>query len=565
MATQRLQKLHHALGVAVTYLFSLAIFAAPFMLMHALLPRSWFIACSTIPFTILGICFCRVFRQEYAKRYEKDLDTYDSSSIDKRSQTIHDIEKVREIRPASVLTMFHNTSKRLFPGLVKTARTVAGMCVWIMVLTMPVIFVKRLLPHSLFVALCIAAVLSFLNWLYWTFARYRYEGHLTADQLTLIVKLRQIVADTAAHTNSRRTQDRARLPEKPSLSDVQEIFQECEVAIGLLDRNVRWAINQLSTAAIAQNDHPLQIYMFGKLILAHEAKEGKDSDAVIWSHAQLGRLHFLGKDYEKATQSLESAMQIQEHYVQNGINSKRILKPEEFLLCRKTLAIAYVVSEQFDAAEILLLELISLEKARSAVPTETLGIEHLSSCLIGVYAKKIEKKAGRPSEEGSENIAIRYMCDALLVASELPSWYAFHLKALGRSFIFMGKSHDADMAFRLANTVQQDGDKIGIPQKRECSTGEDHTHSFRTCDVCSADIYHDDSWFFCKTCRDIDLCVQCYSNFAQYESRDWEGIEKFTKECIDHEFYEVRNDLREDGITIENWISDVCQRLKMEM
>ncbi|KAL1604876.1 hypothetical protein SLS60_004416 [Paraconiothyrium brasiliense] len=410
----------------------------------------------------------------------------------------------------------------------------------------------------------------------------RFDAHLNAEQLTSILDLRRVVEDVEAHTERKRTWrayftrrywSPPELPSKPSLAEIETAFKEGEDAVGPYDVNMHAAITSLLLASRMQKDMELERRMWEKYMLFFEQTKGKDHEVLIPGFARAGQLHFAAEQYERSAEELTRAVELQNYHQRKDPKCRLLINPSLLMCCRKMRAMAYFMAKNYEAAEPICIELLAeTEKEEGMLNTEPLGTQMVRGMLIGVYVRQGWKALANP-ENVTSNVPLRYLRDALNLVAVHPSFYAHNLKQVGRLFIWAGRITDGNMAFRLSNTVYEAGKRSGVPQ-RNClcsteevakSTGEVEKHDFKKCDACSGIITLGDRWFFCRTCADIDLCAACYASFGKSEDGEWEDVEKFPRKCLEHEFYEVREDEREDGVKVEQWMAQKIQFLTFEM
>ncbi|KAJ4355490.1 uncharacterized protein N0V89_003506 [Didymosphaeria variabile] len=404
----------------------------------------------------------------------------------------------------------------------------------------------------------------------------RFDAHLNAEQLTSILDLRRVVEDVEAHTERKRTWKNystrqywrlSKLPSKPSLAEIETAFKESEEAVGPYDINVPAAFINLLEASRSQKDLDLERMMMEKYIHFFEHMMGNDNEILIPGLARAGQLHFAAGEYERSAEELTRAVELQNQHQRKDPNCRALMERSYFMCIRKTRAMAYFTAKDYEAAEPLCVELLTeAEQEEGMLNTEPWGTQMVRGMLIGVYVKRGWKALAVPEDVTSANVVLRYLRDALILVAVHPSFYAHNLKQVGSLFIRAGRIADGNMTFRLANTVHEAGKRSGVQQRNcLCSIGEVEKHEFKRCDACSNTIGLGDRWFFCRTCADVDLCAECYVWFGKGKDDEWIDVGKFPRKCWEHEFYEVREDEKAEGVKVEQWMAEMIQVLSLEL
>jgi hypothetical protein len=402
-----------------------------------------------------------------------------------------------------------------------------------------------------------------------------FDEHLNAEQLSVIVRLRQIVAAFEAHTPcdkrwkdilSRRRWMRTRLPDMPSMSEIGCVFKECEDAVGPFDINMHLAMSQLISASRAQSNLELERMMIERYILFIENTKGKEQENLVPMLARLGHLHFMERKFDESADQLTRALSLNERYQQEDSKARGLLSHAQVVIFKGLLAVAYTMTKNLDAAETTMCDLLPvLEEEQGVLSEGPMGAQSIRGSLISLYIQQGRKALLNSENHGSDDIVNRYLRDALALAVVHPAFYSHNLKNIGRLFIWAGRTSDGQMAFRLANRIFKAGKSSGSPQRNcLCDThgGLHEVHGFRQCDACNTKLALNDRWFFCTTCADVDLCAECYPGIGKSKVREWEDVGGMPKTCLAHDFFEVTEDEREEQIPVHVWIEDVSRRLR---
>ncbi|KAK7192373.1 hypothetical protein DPSP01_004960 [Paraphaeosphaeria sporulosa] len=458
------------------------------------------------------------------------------------------------------------------------ARTLAGAVIWLCVLYIAITNIFA----SWFGAVFWTPYLVLLVWLCRReckeIRRKRaFDAHLSVEQLAVVLDLRQIVEDVDAHTACKRSWTvyftwqywRPReLPPKPSLEEVESALQESEEAVGPYDINIGAALRKLLLASRVQQDMDLERKILERFVQFLEHTKGRDQQVLIQVLARAGQLHFAGEEYTRAAQELSRALDLHRQLELKDAKCRGLMTPYMFMFCKKMLAMAHTMAKDSEAAEALCAELLAeLEQKEGMLNTEPLGTQMVRGMLISVYIRRGWKALNSTEGGNPTGTVSRYLRDALSLVAVHPAFYAHNLKQVGRLFIWAGRAGDGDTAFRLSNAIFESGIRSGTPQ-RNClcsSTSEVEEHGLRICNACSRQIALGDRWFFCRICVDTDLCAECYAGFGRRQDSEWEDVDKFPRECLAHEFYEVREDEREEEVSVQMWIAETVRRLDAEM
>ncbi|KAH8723090.1 hypothetical protein GQ44DRAFT_728994 [Phaeosphaeriaceae sp. PMI808] len=396
-------------------------------------------------------------------------------------------------------------------------------------------------------------------------------GHLPPEKYAPVTRLWETISAVEAYNSTytwrdylpfgRRWQRMKRLP-KPSLDDIEASFRECENAVGPTDYNIQTALNRLSTASIGDDDPLFQERLLQRYIKIVEHVRGGDSENLIPIFARLGWLYFQEKRWKESAEMLKRAIDLQIFHSTSSSKVNGRINDEKKLCYQRVRAIALALAEENDDAENALRSLIGVPEEDCGVPcSEPLGTQQLMGVLLGIYIKQGLKTIIQHKENTAGHDTLQYLHDATTLISKMPSSRAINLKLLGRFFIWAGKITDGETACRLANSAAESAK--GCDETSVCLYCNGNHESFRECDVCAKGIQVNKRWLFCKSCVDVDLCGECYE--GRGEGHDWEDVQKFPRQCLEHEFFDVSPDEKEERWTDEMWIADVCGRLKAEL
>lgn len=408
----------------------------------------------------------------------------------------------------------------------------------------------------------------------------RFDAHLNFEQMCTILELRRIVEDVEAHTKlesnwkryfAMRYWSRAELPTKPSLEEIESALKESEDSVGTFDINMQWAISALLIASRKQKDTHLERRMLELYIPQVDHAKGKNHETLITVLARAGQLHFADSKFETGAQELSRALDLQSLHKQQNPQSPFLMRHNLFMIVKEMLAMAYFTNNDLNKAETLLSELLPvLEQEQGTMSTQTLGTQLIRGLLIALYTKK-GHKALKDDPQGNKISAtttfLRYLRDALALTAVHPSFYTHNLKTVARLFIWSGRIEEGNTAFRLANTVHEAGLRTDMPQRScLCSPTEQEVekHGFRKCDACKRNIHIGERWFFCLSCDDGDLCEGCYEGGVKGDGCSKEGAGEDGGKCKG-QFYEVRGDETEEGISVHVWIAGMVERLIGEL
>lgn len=359
------------------------------------------------------------------------------------------------------------------------------------------------------------------------------------------------------------------LPDKPSLSEIESVFKECEDALGPFNVYMHWAMNKLLAAARAQDDFDLERLVIERYIPFVEHKKSEEHVTLVRMLARLRHLHFIQKRHDESAEEVVRALNLDEQHKRRNPKIHGLLSQADVVFAKKLLVFTYTSTENLDAAEAALSDLLPVHEEEEGVLSEgPLGTQSIRGTLISVYIKQGRKALLESKDRGSVDVLNRYLRDALALIEVHSAFYSHNLKTIGRLFIWAGRTSDGLMAFRLANHIYEAGKKLGSPQRNcLCDTdgGLQEVHGFRQCDAFDRKIALNHRWFFCRTCADVDLCADCYAGVGQSKEREWEDICNISKTCLGHEFFEVRGDEREERIPVHVWIEDASRRLAAEI
>lgn len=458
------------------------------------------------------------------------------------------------------------------------ARTLVGAAIWLCVLYFTITNIFSSWLGAVFWT-------PYLALLVWLFRReYRevkrrrtFDAHLSAEQLSVILELRQIVDDLDAHTIPKSTWSvyftwqywrPSELLPKPSLEEIKTALQDSEDAVGPYDINIRAALSKLLLISQAQKDMDLERVILEIHVRIIEHSKAREHESLIQFLARVGQLHFVEKDYARSAEELSRALDLNRQHQNNDPHCRSLMSHHQFMFCRKMLAMAYTMAKDSEAAEAICVELLAeLEQEEGILNTAPLGTQLVRSMLINAYIRQGWKSLRIPEGDNTTGTVSRYLRDSLSLAAVHPSFHAHNLKQVGRLFIWAGRISQGNTAFRLSNTKYESGKQSGVPQRNcLCSPGvEIEEHGLRKCNACSKTIGLGDRWFFCRICADTDLCAGCYAGLGRDEEGGREDVEKFPRECLAHEFYEVSEDEKEEEFLMQEWIAETVLSLNAEL
>jgi hypothetical protein len=385
----------------------------------------------------------------------------------------------------------------------------------------------------------------------------------TAEQRLAITGLERVVSAVEAQRNftpgvwvpAGEPWYRAKTPSKPNLGEVAWAFREAEIAVGRFDSNIGAALVRLVNSSYRQQDWRLYEMVVRRYLGICEGTMGRRSVQLIEPLERLWKVCYWGKRFKEAAEIQARAIVLQERKLLMSKNEDE-KEMEKLLSMKRTLVAIYTLDKQWGATEELLRDALpAFEKKYGLTSSGPKGIQPIVLWLFHAYfqqGKKAVLEGGTGSD--SDDSALRYLRDATALIEKMSS-RAVALRDVGRLLVWMGRLSDGAMAFRLANTVIEPDEGKILCQR----CGIKHEH--RMCDVCYEMIGVDKQWFFCRSCADVDLCRRCHSGGVG----EWEDLGRFPKECLEHEFFEVRSDEKEVEIKVEVWIREMCERVAMEI